>query len=490
MFDTATCTAATDRWATWQRDAELHAGAFGQLPDSPGPGLAGALDMWEPGTRSDEDLIERIGSWEQLKAWAEAGQLAEIAELAARRRSADERERAEHAARGGQGEPGQLMEFVVDEVALAARTSRMAASHRLDLAQDLTRSLPQVYAALQAGSIDLVRARIIAEGTRTLDRDVRAAVAQAVLAKAPKQTPSRVRAAVARAVHIVDPGGVEERHTADLADRRVVLVPRDNGMSELCAFLPADGAAAIMATLHRLAEASHTPADRKTRDRRTADQRRADALIDLATSHLDTHPGLHTPETTHQAATADRAGAADRAGPRSRRPGSTRRPPAWAQVQVVLPASLLTGAGPEPAELLGYGPIPTSMAYRIAAEATWQRLLTDPVSGALLDVGSTRYTPPAALAEHSLTRDRACRFPGCRQPRTDLDHTIAYPAGPTADYNLTGLCRHHHRLKQHPQWQAKLEPDAQMTWTTPTGHTHTTTPPTPVEPAEPDPPPF
>jgi len=122
MFDTATCTAAVERWAAWQDDAELHAGGFGHLPDSPGPGLAGALDMWEPGTRSDEDLIERIGSWEKLKAWAEAGQLAEIAELAARRRAADARERAEHAARGGQGEPGQLMEFLVDEVALASRT--------------------------------------------------------------------------------------------------------------------------------------------------------------------------------------------------------------------------------------------------------------------------------------------------------------------------------------------------------------------------------
>nr|MBA3799010.1 DUF222 domain-containing protein [Geodermatophilaceae bacterium] len=156
MFDTGTCTEAVERWAAWQDDADLDAGAFGHLPDLPGPGLAGALDMWEPGTRSDEDLIERIGSWEKLKAWAEAGQLAEIAELAARRRAADERERAEHAARGGQGEPGQLMEFVVDEVALAARLSRVAASHRLDLARDLTGSLPQVYAALQAGTIDLV----------------------------------------------------------------------------------------------------------------------------------------------------------------------------------------------------------------------------------------------------------------------------------------------------------------------------------------------
>ena len=66
----------------------MHPGGFGHLPDSAGPGLAGALDMWEPGTRSDQELIDRIGSWEKVKAWAEAGQLAEIAELAARRRAA------------------------------------------------------------------------------------------------------------------------------------------------------------------------------------------------------------------------------------------------------------------------------------------------------------------------------------------------------------------------------------------------------------------
>lgn len=73
------------------------------------------------------------------------------------------------------------MEFVVDEIALAARTSRVTASHRLDLAQDLTGVLPEVFTALQQGSIDLGRARIITEGTRSLDREIRVAVADAVL---------------------------------------------------------------------------------------------------------------------------------------------------------------------------------------------------------------------------------------------------------------------------------------------------------------------
>ncbi|MBA3294713.1 MAG: hypothetical protein H0T40_13525 [Geodermatophilaceae bacterium] len=108
------------------------------------------------------ELIDRIGAWEKLRAWAEAGQLAEIADIALRRRHTDELERAD---RGGHGAPGQLMEFVVDEIALAARTSRVAAAHRLDLAHDLTGTLPAVFTALQTHSIDLIRSRISTEGT-------------------------------------------------------------------------------------------------------------------------------------------------------------------------------------------------------------------------------------------------------------------------------------------------------------------------------------
>jgi len=62
-----------------------------------------------------------------------------------------------------------------------------------------------VFTALQTGSIDLIRSRIITEGTRSLDKHLRVAVADTVLAKAPTQAPSTLRAAVARAMHILDP---------------------------------------------------------------------------------------------------------------------------------------------------------------------------------------------------------------------------------------------------------------------------------------------
>ncbi len=101
-----TCSWAVARWAGWaDDDAELHAGAYGDLSEDPGPDLAAALTPTEPGGVGDDELIDRIGAWEKLRAWAEPGQLAEIAELALRRRHTDELERADHTARGGHGDP-------------------------------------------------------------------------------------------------------------------------------------------------------------------------------------------------------------------------------------------------------------------------------------------------------------------------------------------------------------------------------------------------
>ncbi|HET6919954.1 MAG TPA: hypothetical protein VFI46_10890, partial [Jiangellaceae bacterium] len=51
----------------------------------------------------------------------------------------------------------------------------------------------------------------------------------------------------------------------------------------------------------------------------------------------------------------------------------------------------------------------------IAAAGTWRRLLTDPATGALLDHGTTRYTPPQDLIDHILARDGTCRFPTVRR---------------------------------------------------------------------------
>ena len=148
-------------------------------------------------------------------------------------------------------------------------------------------------------------------------------------------------------------------------------------------------------------------------------------------------------------------------------------------MHVTVPAGTLLGLSDEPAELAGHGPIPTSMARRLAGDGTWRRVLTDPASGAILDVGRRSYAAPAALAEHVMARDRTCRFPGCRQParRCDLDHTVPYPHGPTSDGNLAALCRHHHRLKHLAGWQVEQPAPGVLLWTSPSGHRYRTDPP-------------
>jgi hypothetical protein len=168
---------------------------------------------------------------------------------------------------------------------------------------------------------------------------------------------------------------------------------------------------------------------------------------------------------------------------------ASRAPAAGTQVQVIVPATTLLGLDDQPAELAGYGPIPASLARELAADATWRRLLTDPVTGTLLDTGTTGYRPPAAMVRYVRARDRTCIFPGCHRPADtcDIDHRTPYPAGATTPHNLACLCRHHHRLKHQAGWTLTRTPDGTHTWTTPTGRRHHR-PPTPLTAPAPPPP--
>ncbi|TFH50888.1 HNH endonuclease, partial [Actinomyces viscosus] len=39
--------------------------------------------------------------------------------------------------------------------------------------------------------------------------------------------------------------------------------------------------------------------------------------------------------------------------------------------------------------------MPAATAWCLAAGGTWRRLVTDPLSGTVIDVGRSRYRPPA-----------------------------------------------------------------------------------------------
>ncbi len=89
------------------------------------------------------------------------------------------------------------------------------------------------------------------------------------------------------------------------------------------------------------------------------------------------------------------------------------------------------------------------------------------------------YQPSATLRHLIKIRNATCTFPGCRRTarRCDDDHTMPYDqGGRTCECNLSPLCRRHHGAKQAPGWHLQQETPGTLTWTLPSGRTHTVTP--------------
>ena len=154
------------------------------------------------------------------------------------------------------------------------------------------------------------------------------------------------------------------------------------------------------------------------------------------------------------------------------------------RVDVTVSLTTLLGLDEAAGQLAGYGPITAQTARRLAVAGTWRRLITDPVTGTVVDVGKTRYRPPDDLAALIRARDTRCLTPFCAVPahRCDLDHREPFApdgtGGATSADNLGSLCRRDHLLKTHARWHLTTDPDdpdaaGTYTWTTPTGHVYT-----------------
>ncbi|MGO2194434.1 MAG: HNH endonuclease signature motif containing protein [Brachybacterium sp.] len=102
-------------------------------------------------------------------------------------------------------------------------------------------------------------------------------------------------------------------------------------------------------------------------------------------------------------------------------------------------------------------PIPAELARELAAgESTWQRILTDPITGAYLPVTATTYQPTAQMRLLLRLRHPICAVPGCSRPTAmaaEDDHIIEYDhdhpdqGGQTSLWNLHRLCWQHHQMK-------------------------------------------
>ena len=333
-----------------------------------------------------------------------------------------------------------------DAVSLALQVSLRSAQGKLAQARTLASELPRTLAAVASGSISADHARVLAEAVWRLPDDpaLPAALEDAVL---PPLLASRcvtvpqLRQRVRRAVLRLDPAGAERRHQRALADRRVEYCPGEDGMATLSVLLAAPEAQLLYTRL--TAAARLLPAQ----DLRTLDQQRADLLVDALLSGLpaDGLPRLQ-----------------------GRRPA----------INVVVAADTLLGLDDQPAHLTGYGAITAQTARRLAADqsGTWRRLLTDPETGALLDIGARRYRPAQRLRDFVAARDDVCAFPTCNQPgyRCEPDHTVPFEQGGfTRRDNLAMTCRRHNQAKAGTGWSYRRNPDGSFTWTTATGHRYT-----------------
>ncbi|GAB3167420.1 hypothetical protein GCM10027059_28270 [Myceligenerans halotolerans] len=447
----------------------------------------------------DDELRRVVAGWERLISWARAGQADVARELMARTDHPLSRDSVA-------GEISGELHVTTDE------------AWQIAMRGEGTGLYPQLADALAAGRIDAKKTDTFLRAGTDLTPAERGQAIDDLLPDAPRRTWKWISERMnARAGEL---HGRKARRR-DITDRcNVWAEPAGSGRGRIIADLPVTDAALTFNAVQAAAKAlKDTPGET-----RSLGALRAAAFTALVTGRLvlpcpddepDDEPGNDPDENPGENARVEPPGLTPPVLDTDLVPvphdpdgvhltGTTegtrlRVIDVPATVHVTVPATMLLD--PEdmtPGILDGIGPVPADDAARIAADGTWRRLLTDPVTGVLTDYSTRTYTPGGILRAAIGARDRACRFPGCDRPATtggrsatDLDHIQPFDKdhryrpgepGQTRATNLHLLCRKHHNLKTHAHWQVTRDPDTGITrWTAPRGAAST------VEPAIVDP---
>ena len=393
--------------------------------------LTSQLVVLDRSTATNVDLIADAVGWERVIAMAQAEPARALGELDARREVGPSR--------------------LVDELQAAFSCTAYQAQRMVTRAEGLA-AHPRLADELASGALDLRRVDAVLDSL-PLGGDPRRwdGVVEKAIEDAQLLSPPALKRLAEKLVIAAEPEQAEARCAQARADRGLEVRPMGDGMALLTALLPAPAAVMVFTVVDALAGTS-----RCAGDDRNVHQRRADAF----TGVFDTIAARGAPPD-------------GTALPRKHR----RR----AEIQVTVAATTLLGLDELPGELAGFGPIPASMARDIARDGTWRRLLTDPVTGTLVERGTATYEPGTDLAAFVIARDVTCTFMGCGQPawRSELDHRDPFdPERPaheqtTAD-NLDARCKHHHERKTSGGWSVrKIAESGACEWTDPLGITFT-----------------
>lgn len=379
---------------------------------------------------ADLGLFQRLCPEQLMAALKETGR--EIARLQAlqlhclaslRRRRSDARELA-------------------SELALTLHLTDNRASAMISAAEALTKRLPRTLRLMDEGKLDFYRAMKVTDGTSWMS-DHNARIVDVLLeSRLEEKNPTQIRKATAYAAMKIDPIGATSRMTRRRNERRVILHHQDQGTSQLAVDnVPTEKATAAYLRIDKIARALRTGTEK-----RTLDQLRADVALDLLLS--------------------GKGGVSEKT-----------------EVYLYLDLETYLGLNENPAELTGHGPIPAELARHIATgpDTTLRRVITDPLTGQVIEVGKFRYKPSLDVEEFVRVRDRECRQPGCPRPAQSCS---VEPVGSHRQNTDTAMsyCIRHRRLKNRADWQYKVLDGGKVSITTPTGQRIESVPPPVHEP--------
>ena len=333
---------------------------------------------------------------------------------------------------------------VAAEISPVHNISHARAVSQVHLANTLRQRLPRVAKEFRRGVIDFRMVSTIVARTENVDDVVIADLDEAIgrhAMKWMKLSMPKLRDRIDQWVCKFDPAGVRVPPLVDQS-RYLDIEATQLGMAGVFGNIHAEDGAAMTERLDALAA---TVCDN---DPRTRSQRRADACGPLA---------------RREATMACQCGLEDCPANEDRKAAQS------AVIHVLAEQSTLDGKSDNPGYLPGFGVLPAASVREVAKTAQL-KFVTVPTADTTPDPG---YRPMAMTKDFLGWRDLTCRWPGCDRPvaKTDIDHTVPYPGGPTHPSNNKCYCRLHHLIKTFGVGFSDHQlPNGDIVVTMPSGH--------------------
>uniref|UniRef100_UPI00048A3EC9 HNH endonuclease signature motif containing protein n=1 Tax=Rhodococcus sp. UNC363MFTsu5.1 TaxID=1449069 RepID=UPI00048A3EC9 len=269
----------------------------------------------------------------------------------------------------------------IAELAVRMGCSKTVAESYASLGMDLRLRLPLARAAFESGELDLPRVRAIARATTGLKPETVAALEPGIVAAARQLTPGPLAGEIGRLVsEFSAEEAAAQRNTAQELGRRIVKRSRGN-TSTIEVTVSPEEAEQVMQLVAEFA-ATVCPFDKRGRQCR---------LVDAVLAMMHGEPYLRCSCGREDCAQAGRTALPGRRAPLT---------------QVTIDIATLLGLLSEPAYLHGHGLIDPELARALAADGTWQALLTEALNLAE-ELGLVTHGEDAN--SHSARRDADCQ---------------------------------------------------------------------------------